>query len=112
MHECHKGYFSLVTSLSKLGLCCRCHGEATKNQCWGSGSVGSIIFGHPGSAFGSISQRYGSGSFYNQAKIVRKTFIPTVLLLLYDFLSLKNDVNVPSKSKKQKNSEKKICLTP
>jgi hypothetical protein len=31
------------------------------------------------------------------AKIVRKTLIPTVLRLLLDFLSLKNDVNVPSK---------------
>ncbi len=28
---------------------------------------------------GSISQIYGSGSFYHQSKIVRKTFIPTVL---------------------------------
>jgi hypothetical protein len=37
------------------------------------------VFGPPGS--GSISQtlRYGSGSFYHQAKIVRKTLIPTVL---------------------------------
>jgi hypothetical protein len=37
------------------------------------------VFGSPG--FGSISQRYGSGSgsFYHQAKIVRKTLIPTVL---------------------------------
>ncbi len=26
-----------------------------------------------------ISTRHGSGSFYNQAKIARKTFIPTVL---------------------------------
>jgi hypothetical protein len=34
------------------------------------------------------------GSFYQQAKIVSKTLIPTVLLLLFDFLSLKNDVNV------------------
>ncbi len=49
-----------------------------------------------------LSQRYGSGSFYYQAKIVRKTLVPTVLWLLYDFLSLKNDVNVPSKSNKQK----------
>ncbi len=52
---------------------------------------------------GSICQRHGSGSFYHQAKIVRKTSIPTVLRLLFDFLSLKNDVNVPSKSNKQKN---------
>ncbi len=46
---------------------------------------------------GSISTRYrsgGSGSFDHQAKIVRKPMIPTVLWLLYDFLSLKNDVNV------------------
>ncbi len=35
------------------------------------------VFGPPGS--GPVSQRYGSGSFYNQAKIVTKTLIPTVL---------------------------------
>jgi hypothetical protein len=47
----------------------------------GSGSVGSICFGPPGFAFGSISQRYGSGfgSFYHRAKIVRKTSFLTVL---------------------------------
>ncbi len=56
-----------------------------------------MCFGPPG--FGSVSQKYGSGSFYHQAKIVRKTLIPTVLWLLLD-LSLKNGVNVPSKSKK------------
>jgi hypothetical protein len=47
-----------------------------------------------------------SGSFYHIAKLVRKTLIPTVLRLLFDFLSLKNDVNVASKSNKQK----KLCL--
>ncbi len=57
------------------------------------------VFGPPGS--GSISQRYGSGSTNQQAKIVRKTLIPTVLWLLLDFLSLKNYVNVPSKSNKK-----------
>jgi hypothetical protein len=31
----------------------------------------------------------GSGSFYHQAKKVRKTLIPTALRLLFDFLSLK-----------------------
>ncbi len=31
----------------------------------------------------------------DQAKKVRKTLIPTVLGLLFEFLSLKNDVNVP-----------------
>ncbi len=37
----------------------------------------SHVFWPPGS--GSISQRYGSGSFYHHAKIVRKTLIPTIL---------------------------------
>ncbi len=35
-------------------------------------------------------------------KIVSKTLIPTVLWLLVDFLSLKNDVKEPSKRNKQK----------
>ncbi len=40
-------------------------------------------FGPPGSGSGSVSKRYGSGSgsFHHQAKIVRKTFISTVLWL-------------------------------
>jgi|LakMenE18May11ns_1017448.scaffolds.fasta_scaffold9401587_1 hypothetical protein len=37
----------------------------------------SHVFGSPGS--GSIIQSFGSGSFYNSAKIVRKTLISTVL---------------------------------
>jgi hypothetical protein len=39
------------------------------------------VFWPPGSGSGSSSQRYGfgSGSFYHQAKIVRKTLIPPVL---------------------------------
>ncbi len=45
----------------------------------------------------------GSGSFYHQVKIIRKTLIPTVLWLLFEFFSLKSVVNVPSKSNKQKN---------
>ncbi len=50
---------------------------------------------------GSVSQRYVSWSFYHQPKIVRKTLISTVLWLLFDFLSMKNDENVPSKRNKQ-----------
>jgi hypothetical protein len=48
---------------------------------------------------GSNSQRYGSGSgsFYHQAKIVRNTFLPTVMGLLFDLLYLKNVANVPVK---------------
>jgi hypothetical protein len=51
-----------------------------------------------------------SPDFYHQTKIERKTLIPTVLSLLYDFLSLKNDVNIPSKNNNQKNFEKKIIF--
>jgi hypothetical protein len=40
-------------------------------------------------------------------KKVRKILISTALWLIYDFLSLKNDVNVVSKSNKQKYFEKK-----
>ncbi len=48
-----------------------------------------------------------AGSFYHQTKIIRKTLIPTVLLLLFYFVSLKNDVYVPSKSNKLENFNKK-----
>jgi hypothetical protein len=59
----------------------------------------SHVFGPPGS--GSTSQRYGSGSFYHHGKIIDSYYFVT----LFDFLSLKNDVNVVSKSNKQK----KLC---
>ncbi len=36
-------------------------------------------------------------------KVVRNTLIPAVFRLLYDFLSLKHYVNIPSKSNMQKN---------
>ncbi len=65
------------------------------------------VYGPPGS--GSTSQRYGSGSFYHHAKIVRKTLIP-YFVTLFDFLSLKNDVNVPSKSNKKKKLCKKLVF--
>ncbi len=76
----------------------------SRRQCCGRGpGDGSVwhVFGPPG----SINTRYKSGSggsFYYQAKIVRKTLILAVLWLLYDFLFFKNDVNVASKSKNQK----------
>ncbi len=55
------------------------------------------VFGPPGS--GSTSQRYGSGSgsFYTHAKIVKKNLDSFYFVTLFDFLSLKNDVNVPFK---------------
>ncbi len=42
------------------------------------------------------------GSIHQQAKKLRKILISTVLWLLCDFLSLKNDVNVTSKRNKHK----------
>jgi hypothetical protein len=43
---------------------------------------------------GSNSQKYGFGFFYHQTTIGRKIFVPAVLQLLYEFSSMKNDVNV------------------
>jgi hypothetical protein len=37
------------------------------------------VFRHAKSGSGSIRTRYGSGSFYHQAKILRKTLIAAVL---------------------------------
>jgi ATP-dependent RNA helicase DHX8/PRP22 len=54
---------------------------------------------------GSTSQRYGSGSFSHHAK-KKKNRDFYYFVTLFDFLSLENDVNVPSKSNKQK----KLCL--
>jgi hypothetical protein len=62
------------------------------------------VFWLPGS--GSISQRYGSGSgyFYHHAKTVRKKNLDSYCFVTYyGLLSLKNDVNVPSKNASQKN---------
>jgi hypothetical protein len=67
------------------------------------------VFGTPGPA--STSQRYGSGSgsgpgsFYHHAKIIRKTLKSYYFVTLFDFLSLKNNVIILSKSNKQK----KLC---
>ncbi len=86
-------------------------------QCCGSGSesgsTGSTCFRPHGS--GSISHRYRSGSgsefFYHQAKIVRKTLIPTACFVTSFWLFIfENDVNVPSKSNKQKNFFFKISF--
>ncbi len=51
----------------------------------------------------------GSGSLYHQAKIVRKTLISTVLWL-HGTLIFENDINLPSKSNKQKNFIKNSFL--
>ncbi len=85
-------------------------GRYTSHQCSGSESEsGSESDPNPDPdphGFGPP----GSGSFYHQAKIVRKTLIVPVLWLLLDFLSFKNDVNVPSKINKQRNFRKKIVF--
>ncbi len=76
-----------------------------KAQDPGSGSATPVFRPH-GSR--SVSTRYGSGFFYHQ--IVRKTLNPTVLFcdFFMTYLSLKNDVNVASKSNKPKNLEEKL----
>jgi hypothetical protein len=51
-------------------------------------------------AFLSIIILYGSGSFHQQAKKVRK---PLIFVTFFGLLSMKTDVNVPSKSIKQNN---------
>jgi hypothetical protein len=84
------------------------HFRHTRNQCRGSGSGSAIphVFGPPGSESGSISKGYGSGSgsFYHEAKIVRKTLISNVLCLLFDFFLWKIFyVKVSSKSNLHKN---------
>jgi hypothetical protein len=60
-------------------------------RCCGSGSVGPVSFGPP-----------GSGYFHKKSK-KKLDFNCFLTSLLYDFLSLKNDENVLSKSNKQKN---------
>ncbi len=76
----------------RLEACfCQCCGSE-----FGSGSVGSIcVFGPPGS--GSLSQRYGSGSFYHQAKILnsKKSLDSYCFVTFFYFLPLKNYLNVP-----------------
>jgi hypothetical protein len=64
------------------------------NQCCGSKSVGSMSF-----SFWASRIRILPSSSKNRKKNVDST----VLWLLYDFLSSKTDVNVPSNSKKQEN---------
>ncbi len=55
---------------------------------------------------------FGPGSFHHQANLVRKALISTVLWPIYDFLSLNNDVNVPSKiSKKTGSGSRSVHLT-
>ncbi len=76
-------------------------------QCWGSGSVGFVPM-----FLGLLDPDpvvRGIDPDPDPSIIVRKTLIPTVLWLLFDLLSLKNYVNVPSKSNKQK-SLKNIFL--
>ncbi len=67
------------------------------------------VFGPPGSASRSVICVYGSGfgSFHNEPKNEEKPWFIPFLLLFYDFLSLKNGVNVPSKRNKHKNLKKK-----
>jgi hypothetical protein len=72
------------------------------HQCCGSGSGGSGMFlGHPDSLFRDSDPFF---SVIRQILVEKHGFL-LFFLLLYEFLSLKNDGNVPSKSNKQKNLE-------
>ncbi len=83
-------------------------------QCCGSGSAAVWSVRFWASRIRIHYKRHrsgsGSGSFYHHAKLVRKPLSPNVLWLINDFLSLKNDVNVVSKSNSTKNVEKNLFL--
>ncbi len=63
--------------------------------------------------YGSVSQMYGSGSgsIYHQANIVQKPWFQLLCDPFIDFSSLKNYVNVPSKSINQINVDKFLLLS-
>jgi hypothetical protein len=72
-----------------------------------------MFFGPPGS--GSTSQRYGSGSIWirilpSACKNSKKNLDSFYFVTLFDFLSLKYDGNVASKSNKQKKLVKKLVF--
>jgi hypothetical protein len=60
--------------------------------------AGSYVFRTSGSVSTKSGSGTVSGSYFHQAKMVRKPLIPTVLWLLYDVLFSKNYVNAASKS--------------
>jgi hypothetical protein len=62
---------------------------------------------HGGRRGDEVRESTRVGSFHHQAKIVRKPLISTVFWLLYDFLFVKNGVNVTSTSNKQKKNRNK-----
>jgi hypothetical protein len=64
------------------------------------------VFGPPGSGYGSTSQRYRSGSgSCSGCKNSKKSLDSYYFVTFFEFLSLINDVNLASKSHKQK----KLC---
>ncbi len=72
----------------------------------------TYVLGPSGSVI--ILYASGSGSFlYQQAKTVRKTLISTIFWLVFDYLSMTVDVNVPSKCtviSKKKTLKKKLIF--
>jgi hypothetical protein len=50
------------------------------------------------------------GSFHHHATTVTKTLNSYYFVTIFDFLSLKNDLNVPSISNKQKNVFKRLVF--
>ncbi len=62
--------------------------------------------GPPGSGSGSVIISTDPDPSITKQKFLLKTFIPTLLELFHDVLSLKTDGNVPTVNKKLKNFEK------
>ncbi len=73
-----------------------------------------FVFGPLVCESGSVIYSYvsgsGSRSLHQQVEKWRKTFISTVLYRFYNFLSVKNDINVPSKRNEHKNLRNKLFL--
>jgi hypothetical protein len=123
------GYHTLITALCRqtklCTLCTACNaikGALTiiteRRVATGGADLDPYVFGPPRSGSGSVSQnsevrnriRILLSSSKNSKKNLDSYCSVTVLWLLFVFLSLKNDVNVPSKSIKRKNFKNKISF--
>jgi hypothetical protein len=63
-----------------------------------------------GSGSGSVKNEYGSETLLSLCKNNKKNLESYCFVSLFDFSSLKNNVNVPSKSNKQKKLCEKISF--
>jgi hypothetical protein len=106
---------SLLSPFSGSGFLKRFLESNTHRQCCGSGSgsVGSVSFWASRIQilhYLFVRIRIRIWILPSSSKKSKKILISTVLCLLYDFLSLKNYVNIPSKSNKQRILERNLFL--